>query len=124
MWRQGQIHHPYTLSFLGTWGHGEFSLGYIPTETDTPPLYTLISGDVGTRGVFSRIYTCGDRDRHTTHIHSHFWGHWEYSLGYIDVDTGTQHPYTLSFLGTWGVFSRIYRCGDRDRHTTPMHSHF
>ena len=57
MWRQGQTHHPYTLSFLGTWGHGEYSLGYIPTETgtDTPPIYTLISGDVGTRGVFSRI---------------------------------------------------------------------
>ena len=72
----GTTQHPYTLSFLGTWGHGEYSLGYIPTETgtDTPPLYTLISGDVGTRGVFSRIYTYGDRDRHTTHIHSHFWG--------------------------------------------------
>ena len=74
MWIQGQIHHPYTLSFLGTWGHGEYSLGYIPTETDTPPLYTLISGDVGTWVVFPRIYTCGDRDRHTTHIHSHFGG--------------------------------------------------
>ena len=23
---------------------------------------------------FSRIYRCGDRDRHTTPIHSHFWG--------------------------------------------------
>ena len=76
MWRQGQTHHPYTLSFLGTWGHGEYSLGYIDVETgtDTPPLYTLISGDVGTRGVFSRIYRCGDRDRHTAPIHSHFWG--------------------------------------------------
>ena len=90
MWRQGQTHHPYTLSFLGTWGHGDSSLGYIPTETgtDTPPLYTLISGDVGARGHFSRIYRCGDgarghfsriyrcgdRDRHTTPIHSHFWG--------------------------------------------------
>ena len=76
MWRQGQTHHPYTLSFLGTWGHGEYSLGYIPTETgtDTTPIYTLISGDVGTRGVFSRIYRCGDRDRHNTPIHSHFWG--------------------------------------------------
>ena len=87
MWRQGQTHHPYTLSFLGTWGHGEYSLGYMPTETgtDTTPIYTLISGDVGTRGVFSsgdvgtrgvffRIYRCGDRDRHTTTIHSHFWG--------------------------------------------------
>ena len=75
MWRQGQTHHPYTLSFLGTWGHGEYSLGYIPTETgtDTPPINTLISGDVGTRGVFSRIYRCGDRDRHTNHIDSHFW---------------------------------------------------
>ena len=65
---------PYTLSFLGTWGHGENSLGYIDVETgtDTTPIYTLISGDVGTRGVFSRIYTYGDR--HTTPIHSHFWG--------------------------------------------------
>ena len=76
MWRQEQTHHPYTLSFLGTEGHGEYSLGYIPTETgkDTPPLYTLISGEVGTRGVFSRIYRCRDRDRHNTPIHSHFWG--------------------------------------------------
>ena len=76
MWRQGQTHHPYTLSFLGTWGHGEYSLGYIDVETgtDTPTIYTLMSGDVGTRGVFSRIYRCGDRDRHTTPIHSHFWG--------------------------------------------------
>ena len=76
MWRQGQTQHPYALSFLGTWGHGEYSLGYIPTETgtDTTPIYTLISGVVGTRGVFFRIYTYGDRDRHTTHIHSHFWG--------------------------------------------------
>ena len=74
--RQGQTHHPYTLAFLGTWGHGEYSLGYIPTETgtDTPHIYTLISGDVGTRGVFFRIYRCGDRDRHTNHIHSNFWG--------------------------------------------------
>ena len=76
MWRQGQTHHPYTISFLGTWGHGDTSLGYIPMETgtDTPPLYTLISRDVGTQGQFSRIYTLGDRDRHTTPIHSHFWG--------------------------------------------------
>ena len=76
MWRQGQTHHPYTLSFLGTWRHGEYSLGYIDVETgtDTPTLYTLISGHVATRGVFSRIYRCGDRDRHTTPIHSHFWG--------------------------------------------------
>ena len=76
MWRQGQTHHPYTLSFLGTWGHGDTSEGYIDVETgtDTPPLYTLISGDVGTRGHFSMIYRCGDRDRHTTPIHSHFWG--------------------------------------------------
>ena len=76
MWRQGQTQHPYILSFLGTWGHGEYSLGYIDEETgtDTPPLYTLISGDVGTRGVFSRLYTLGDRDRHTNPIHSHVWG--------------------------------------------------
>ena len=106
MWRQGQTHHLYTLSFLGTWGHGDTSLGYIVVETgtDTPPLYTLIFGDVGTRGHFSRIYRCGDRDRHTTPIHSHFWGH---------GDTGTR-----------GHFSRIYGCGDRDRHTTTIHSHF
>ena len=44
------------------------------TGTDTTPLYPLISGDVGTRGVFSRLYTLGDRDRHTNPIHSHFWG--------------------------------------------------
>ena len=82
MWRQGQTRHPYTLSFLGTWGHGDTSLGYIDVETgtDTPSLYTLIFGDVGTQGHFSGIYRCGDRDRHTTPIHSHFWG-----LG----DTGT-----------------------------------
>ena len=57
MWRQGQTQHPYTLSFLGTWGHGEYSLGYIPTETgtDTPPLYTLLFGDVGTREGFSSL---------------------------------------------------------------------
>ena len=47
-------------SYLGTWGDGDSSLVYIPTETgtDTPNLYTLISGDVGTRGHFSRIYRC------------------------------------------------------------------
>ena len=130
MWRQGQTHHPYTLSFLGTWGHGDTSLGYIDVETgtDTPPLYTLIFGDMGTRGHFSRTYKCGDRDRHTTPIHSHFWGRGDTSLGYIDVETGTDTPplYTLisGDVGTWGHFSRIYRCGDRDRHTTPIHSHF
>ena len=120
MWRQGQTHHPYTLSFLGTWGHGDTSLGYIdvetgtdtptlytlisgdvgtrdstlryiPTETgtDTAPLYTLISGDVGTLGQFSRIYTNGDWDRHITHIHSHFWGRGDSSLGYIHMEIGT-----------------------------------
>ena len=130
------------------------------TRTDTPPLYTLIFGDVGTRGHFSRIYRCGDRDRHTTPIHSHFlgtWGHGDSSLGYIDVETGTDTPplYTLIFgtwghgdtslgyidvetgtdtpplytlisgdVGTRGHFSRINRCGDRDRHTIPIHSHF
>ena len=73
---QGQTDHPYTLSFLGTWGHGDSSFGYkhMETGTDTPPLYTLISGDVGTRGQYSRIYTYGDKDRHTTPIHSHFRG--------------------------------------------------
>ena len=101
------------------------------TGTDTPPLYTLIFGDVGTRGHFSRIYRCGDMDRHTTPIHSHFWGLWGHgdtSLGYIDVKTGTDTPplYTLIFgdVGTRGHFSRTYKCGDRDRHTTPIHSHF
>ena len=100
MWRQGQTHHPYTLSFLGTWGHGDTSLGYIDVETgtDTPPLYTLIFGDLGTRGHFSRIYRCGDRVRHTNPIHSHFWGHGDSTLRYT--------------------------YGDRDRHTTPIHSHF
>ena len=101
MWRQGQTQHPYALSFLGTWGHGEYSLGYIDvdTGTDTPPIYTLISGDVGTRGVFFRIYT---------------------------KETDTPPLYTLisGDVGTWGVFSRIYTCGDRDRHTTHIHSHF
>ena len=148
MWRQGQTQNPYTLSFLGTQGHGDSTLRYIPTEKrndtpplytlisgdlgtpgHTPPLYTLISGDVGTRGVFSRIYTYGDRDRHNTPIHSHFWGRGgEYSLGYIDVETGTPTPpiYTLisGDVGTRGLFSMIYRCGDRDRHNTPIHSHF
>ena len=128
MWRQGQTHHPYTLSFLGTWGHGDTSLGYIDVETgtdtpplytlifwglgdtslgyidvetgtDTPPLYTLIFGDMGTRGHFFRTYKCGDRDRHTTPIHSFLgtWGHGDTSLGYIDVETGTDTPplYTL-----------------------------
>ena len=103
MWSQGQSHHPYTLLFLGTWEHGDTSLGHIDMETGTgtPPLYTFLSGDVGTRGHFSRIYRCGDRDRHTTPTHSHF-----------------------GDLGTRGHFSRIYRCGDRDRHTIPIHSHF
>ena len=84
MWRQGQTQHPYTLSFLGTWGHGEYSLGYIPTETgtDTPPIYTLISGDVGTREEFS-------------------------SLGYIPTETGTDTPpiYTLILWGHGDVGS-------------------
>ena len=114
MWRQGQTHQPYTLLFLGTWGHGDSTLRYIPTETgtDTPPLYTLISGDVGTRGQFSRIYTYGDWDRHITHIHSHFGdvgtrGQLPRIYKYGDRDI-KYHPYTLSFLGTWGQFSRIY----------------
>ena len=129
MWRQGQ-----TLPTLYThfWGHGDTSLGYIDEETgtDTIPLYTLISGDMGTRGHFSRIYACicGDRDRHNTPVHSHFWGHRDTSLGYIDVETGTDTPplYTLisGDVGTRGVFSRIYTYGDRDRHTTHIHSHF
>ena len=76
MWRQGQTHHPYTLSFLGTWGYGDTSLGYIDVETGTgtPPLYTLISGDMGTRGQLPRIYTYGDRDIQYHPIHSHLWG--------------------------------------------------
>ena len=80
-------HHPYTLSFLGTWGHREYSLEYIDVETgtDTTPLYTLISGDVGTQGVFSRIYTYRDRDRHTNHIHSHFWGRWDTGTILYDI---------------------------------------
>ena len=92
--------------------------------------HTLISGDVGTRGLFSRIYRYGDRDRHTTPILSFLgtWGHGDTSIGYIDVETGTDTPplYTLIFgdVGTRGHFSRIYRCGDRDRQTTPIHSHF
>ena len=104
MWRQEQTQHPY--------------------------IYTLISGDVGTRGVFFRIYRCGDRDRHTNPIHSFLgtWGHGVYNLGYIDVETGTDTTplYTLisGDVGTRGVFSRIYRCGDRDRHTTHINSHF
>ena len=100
MWRQGQTQHP----------------------------YTLISGDVGTRGVFSRIYTCGDRDRHNTHIHSHLWGHGDSTLRYIPTETGTDTIplYTLicGDVGSRGVFSSIYTYGDRDRHTTPIHSHF
>ena len=56
---------------------GDSSLGYIDVETgtDTPPLYTLISGDVGTRGQLLRIYSYGDRD-----------------IKY--------HPYTLAIVGT------------------------
>ena len=160
MWRQGQTHHPYTLSFLGTWGHGDTSLGYIDVETgtDTPPLYTLISGDVGTRGQyfkiytciptetgtdthplytlifwdvgtrgqFSRIYTYGDWDRHITHIHSHFGdvgtrGQLPRIYKYGDRDI-KYHPYTLSFLGTLGQFSRIYTYIIGADHTTPIHS--
>ena len=107
MLRQGQTHHPYTLSFLGTWGHGDTSLGYIDVETgtDTPTLYTLISGDVGTWGRYFKIYTYGDRDRHTTYTLSFLGtlGHGDSSLGYIPTETGTDTPpiYTL-ILGTWG----------------------
>ena len=71
------------------------------TGTDTPTIYTLISGDVGTQGVFSRIYRCGDRD-----------------------DTTPLYTLISGDVGTRGVFSRIYTYGDRDRHTTPIHSHF
>ena len=73
------------------------------TGTDTPTLYTLISGDVGTRGQYFKIYTYGDRDRHTTPIHSHFWGRGDSSLGYIPTETGADKSpiYTL-ILGTWG----------------------
>ena len=73
--RETNIHYHTLISGdVGT--RGLFSRIYIDMETgtDTPPLYTLISGDVGTRGHFSRIYRCGDRDRHTTPIHSYFWG--------------------------------------------------
>ena len=121
MWRQGQTHQHYTLSFLGMWGHGDGTLRYIPTETgtDTPPLYTLISGDVRTPGQFSRIYTYGDWDRHTTHIHSHFGDVGSrgqlpriYRCGDRDIK---YHPYTLLFLGTWGQYSRIYTYVNRGR---------
>ena len=67
------------------------------TGTDTSPIYTLISGDVGTRGQLPRIYKYGDRD-----------------IKY--------HPYTLSFLGTLGQFSRIYTYIIGADHTTPIHS--
>ena len=110
MWRQGQKNHHYTLSFLGTWGHGDTSLGYIDVETwtDTPTLYTLISGDMGTRGQYFKIYTYGDWDRHITYIHSHFGdvgtrGQLPRIYKYGDRDI-KYHPYTLSFLGTWGQF--------------------
>ena len=93
MWRQGQTHHPYTLSFLGTWGHGDTSLGYIDVETgtDTPPLYTLIFGDVGTRGQLPRIYTYGDRDIQYHPIHSHLCWHGDSTLGYIHMSIGADH---------------------------------
>ena len=63
--------------------------------------YTLsFSGDLGTRGQFPRIYTYGDRDIH-------------------------YHPYTLSFLGTWGhgdsTIGYIHMETGTD-HTTPIHS--
>ena len=97
------------------------------TGTDTPPLYTLIFGDVGTRGHFSRIYRCGDRDRHTTPIHSLIFGDVGTSLGYIDVETGTGTPplYTLisGDMGTRGQLPRIYTYGDRDIQYHPIHSH-
>ena len=87
MWRQGQTHHPYTLSFPGTWGHGEYSLGYIHVR----------------KGQTHRPYTLSFLGT---------WGHREYSLGYIDVETGTDTPtlYTLisGDVATRGVFSRIY----------------
>ena len=99
--RQGQTHQTNTLSFLGTWGLGDTSLGQIDVETGADP---------------------------TSPIHSHFWGLGDTSLGYIDVETGTDTPplYTLisGDVGTRGHFSRIYRCGDRDRNTTPIHSYF
>ena len=100
------------------------------TGTDTPPLYTLISGDVGTRG-HSLGYIDVEKGTDTPPLYTLIlgtWGHGDTSLGYIDVETETDTPplYTLIFgdLGTRGHFSRIYRCGDRDRHTTPIHSHF
>ena len=94
--------HPYTLSFLGTWGHGDTSLGYIDVETGTgkPPLYTLISGDMGTLGQYPLIYRCENRDRHTT----------LYTL--ISGDVGTR-----------GQLPRIYTYGDRDIQYHPIHSH-
>ena len=94
MWRLGQTHQPYTFSFLGTWGHGDSALRYIPTETgtDTPPLYTLISGDVGTRGQFSRIYIPTETGTDTSPIYTLIlgtWGHGDSSLGYINMEIGT-----------------------------------
>ena len=126
MWRQGQTHQPQ---------------------------YTLISGDVGTRGQYFKIYTNADRDRHTTPIHSHFWGRGDSSLGYIPTEIGTDtsliytlisgdvgtrgqlpriytygdrdikyHPYTLSFLGTWGQYSGIYTYVNRGRPYYPLYT--
>ena len=128
MWRQGQTHQPYTLSFLGTWGHGDSTLRYIPTETgtDTPPLYTLISGDGGhgdsSLGYIQHVTTVTGTD--TSPIYTLILGTWGqlpriYKYGDRDIK---YHPYTLSFLGTWAQFSRIYTYIIGADHTTPIHS--
>ena len=68
----------------------------IGTYNTTP--YTLICGDVGTRGQYYRIYTYGDRDR-------------------------PYHPYTLSFVLARGQYSGIYiHMSIGADHTTHIHT--
>ena len=105
------LFNPYTLSFLGTWRHGDSTYGYTYGDRDTIYHHYTLSffGDVGTvpTDKHTEIET-----QYTTPIHSHFWGRGDSSYGYTygDRDTIYHHPYTLIFgdLGTWGQYPRIY----------------
>ena len=84
------------------------------TGTDTPTLYTLICGDVGTREQYIKIYT-SERGKRTTPLYTLISGdlgtRGQFSRIYLRRLGQTHHPYTLLFLGT---ASRIYTYGDRE----------
>ena len=107
------IYHPYTLSF---WRLGD--VGTVPKDIhpEIGTQYTTFIqshfwrlGDVGTvpKDIHSEIGT-----QYTTPTHSHFLetlGRGDTTHGYTYGDKDIiYHPYTLSFLETWGQYLQIH----------------